>query len=187
MRKKVCAPAHIDTAGAAALKTMRLHECLRRHDITQLSTATAMVAGAGPNSRANAMKNVSEIEMVATTDAILIVKEPATIARTAKRTHSTGRGVRATPTKERRMTTAPMDTTTCRYSRSAPDGARRADRPPLEGTASLIRSLQIERRQHRIGPDDLVVIRRAGVGPDDLLPQRIEEGVAPIDHVLVRV
>ena len=31
--------------------------------------ATAMAAGAGPNSSASVMKNVSEIEMVATTDA----------------------------------------------------------------------------------------------------------------------
>ena len=93
MRKKVCAPAHIDTAGAAVLNSDALSTAVcgaTRSD--KLSTATAMVAGAGPNISANAMKNVSAIEMAANTDANLIVKKPATIASTAKRIHSRGCG-----------------------------------------------------------------------------------------------
>ena len=59
----------------------------------RLSTATAIAAGAGPNKSASVMKNVSEIEIVATTDAILTLKMPVAIASAANSIHSYGRGI----------------------------------------------------------------------------------------------
>src|SRR5437016_4273083 len=87
-RKNACAPAHIETPVAAMLSAMRLQAWPRRHDISRLSTATAIAAGAGPNSSASVMKNVSEIEIVATTEATLTLKEPVAIASAANSIHS---------------------------------------------------------------------------------------------------
>ena len=54
----------------------------------RLSTATAMAAGAGPNSYASVMKNVSDMETVATTDAILTLNDPVAMASAANSIHS---------------------------------------------------------------------------------------------------
>src|SRR5919106_4037520 len=78
--KQTCAPAHSDRAGAAVLNATRTHGSRRRHEMRKLSTATAKVAGPGPNSTAVVMKNVSATEMLADTDAKFSLKEPATIA-----------------------------------------------------------------------------------------------------------
>ena len=56
----------------------------------KLSTAMATVAGAGPKSSADVMKNVSATEMLASIDATLIVNEPVAIAR--RRTAATRAG-----------------------------------------------------------------------------------------------
>src|SRR5213593_124876 len=88
IRKNVCAPAHIETAGAAMFNAIRRQAWPSRHDMIKLSTATAIAAGAGPNSSASVMKNVSEIEIVATTDAILTLNDPVAIASAANSIHS---------------------------------------------------------------------------------------------------
>src|SRR5689334_8100084 len=88
IRKKVCAPTHMETAGAAMFNAMRREAWPSRHDMIRLSSATAIVAGAGPNSSASVIKNVSEIEIVATTEAILTLNDPVAIASAANSIHS---------------------------------------------------------------------------------------------------
>ena len=124
IRKKACAPAHIETAGAAMFSAIRRQAWPSRHDMIKLSAAMAIAAGAGPNNTASVMKNVSEIEMVATTDAILTLNDPMAIASAANSSHSYGRGVPATATTECTMTAAPIATTARTTGSSAPDGAR---------------------------------------------------------------
>ena len=50
--------------------------------------ALARVAGAGPNSSAVVMKNVSETVTLAVTDPIFIENEPVSIASAANSSHS---------------------------------------------------------------------------------------------------
>src|SRR5688572_11677858 len=92
IRKKTCAAAHSDSDGATALNASRVHPCPRRHDITTLSSASATVAGAGPNSSADVMTKVSDALIVASIEAILIVNDPVTSARKANAAHSIGCG-----------------------------------------------------------------------------------------------
>ena len=70
------------------------------------------------------MKNVSEMEIVATTEAILTLKDPVATASAANSIHSYGRGTNATRASECRRTAAPIATTTPTNGFSTPDGAR---------------------------------------------------------------
>src|SRR5437762_3015671 len=72
--KNDCPATHNDSEHWAVLKATRIHECFRRSDEAKLSIATASVAGAGPNSSVEVMKNVSVTEIVARVAAIFIVK-----------------------------------------------------------------------------------------------------------------
>src|SRR5437016_7291082 len=94
--KNTWAAIHIGSAEATVLKILRSHVLRHRHDRTSASAATAMVAAAGPNSSAIAMKKVSATETRADTEAILIVNEPASKARPANRSHGHGRAVMST-------------------------------------------------------------------------------------------
>src|SRR5436190_18049419 len=78
--KKACPAIHSENAGATELKATRSHECRRRHVEMKLSNTSAIVAGAGPNSSADVMKNESATEMLAATDAIFTVNDVVGIA-----------------------------------------------------------------------------------------------------------
>ena len=95
IRKKTRAATHNDSAGAAALNASRVQPCPRRHDITMLSTASATVAGAGPNSSADVMTKVSDALIVASIEATRIVNDPVASARNANAAHSSGCGAPA--------------------------------------------------------------------------------------------
>src|SRR5207245_9244865 len=94
-RKNVCAPTHIENAGAAVLKAMRSQVWRRRYETMPVLSATVIVAGAGPNSIAEAMKNVSVTKTVYDTDAAFIVKTPVSSASVANRRQMEGGGKRA--------------------------------------------------------------------------------------------
>src|SRR5437773_1042137 len=81
--------------------------------------------------------------------------------------------------------TAPTAPMTWTYRRSAAGDLAGGLAPACRG--AVIGSAGVGRGQHRAAPDDLVVQRRLVRAPDDLLPQRIVEPVAPVDHVPVRV
>ena len=66
----------------------------------------ATVTGAGPKSSDDVMKNVSATEMLASTDATLIVNEPVATARLAKSSHSSGCGVAGSNASEWATTSA---------------------------------------------------------------------------------
>src|SRR5687768_16489861 len=70
------------------LKTIWSVECCRRHEDTTVPSAFATVAGAGPNSSAVVMKNVSETVMLAETDPVFIENDPVSSASAAKSSHS---------------------------------------------------------------------------------------------------
>jgi len=89
-QKKTCAPANIPSAGATALKSTRGTASRRRQDMIALSSATSTVAGAGPNSRADAMKKVSETEMLAETGWMFNLNEPVTNASAPSSSHPSG-------------------------------------------------------------------------------------------------
>src|SRR5262245_31293578 len=98
--KNTCAPHQNDSAGAAALNISRQiriapsgSAALARYDITRLSMAIVTVAGAGPNSRAEVMKNVSEIENQTLVPAMRSGNRPVAMASTASISHSRGFGV----------------------------------------------------------------------------------------------
>src|SRR6266705_437170 len=93
IRKKARPAIQIDSDVSAVLNAVFFQEYLRRHETRKLSTATVTVAGAGPKSRTDAMKNVSVTDTIVGIDANCIVKQPAPTANPAKRSHSSGRGV----------------------------------------------------------------------------------------------
>ena len=74
MTKKVRAAIHIVTASAAPLNAICLAGLRRRSEKTTAPAAMTIAAGAGPNSNAVVMKNVSSIPMLAETDAMLVLK-----------------------------------------------------------------------------------------------------------------
>src|SRR5262245_6854945 len=81
-----------DSAGCAALKSIRRNSYPRRQVRTVLSSARATIAGAGPKSIAEAMKKVSEAEMSALTPGILTAHTPATRPSAAKTSELVGGG-----------------------------------------------------------------------------------------------
>src|SRR5229473_1267043 len=170
-RKKVCAATHSDRAGAPTLKPMRSGVCFLRHDNTSESSAIAAVAGAGPKSIAAAMKNVSATEMLASTVAIRIVRDPARMPRTANSVHSYERPGDAARTRESTATAPPATTTARTYHERARPG---------------IRLLRVRRRQRRIracSPDNLILV----VGPPHhlLAAAAVVNRRAPDDLVVV--
>src|SRR5687767_8415983 len=65
IRKNACAAIHIASGGAVALNTTRrvgMGRRASRMEMTRLSIATVTVPAAGPNSSADAMVKLSEIE-----------------------------------------------------------------------------------------------------------------------------
>ena len=84
-----------------------------------LSSASATVAGAGPNSSAEVMTKVSDALIVASIEAILIVNEPVTSARNANAIHSSGCGARGSAAIECTTARPPMATMIWTYRRSA--------------------------------------------------------------------
>src|SRR5213083_770734 len=185
IRKKTRAAIHNDSAGATALNASRVHPWPRRQDITMLSTASATVAGAGPNSKADVMTNVSDALIVASIEATRIVNDPVASARNANAAHSSGCGARGSAAIDCTTASAPTAPMTWTYRRSAAGDLAGGLAPACRG--AVIGSAGVGRGQHRAAPDDLVVQRRLVRAPDDLLPQRIVEPVAPVDHVPVRV
>ena len=94
------------------LNKMRCGLWRRRQDTPPLQIAARIVAGAAPKSIAAAMKNVSETDTFADTDAIFIVKTPETIASTPNSRHAAGCGVWTSAKSDRTMVAAPSAATT---------------------------------------------------------------------------
>ena len=87
-QKNVWLPAHMLNAEFEVLKMTRSTECFRRHEDTTVPNACATVAGAGPNSSAVVMKNVSETVMLALAGPAFIENEPVSSASAASSSHS---------------------------------------------------------------------------------------------------
>ena len=75
---------------AFAVFTRRMGAWCRRHDTMKVSSATASVAGAGPNSSAAVMKNVSETETLAEIDATFIENDPVRTASATNNSQANG-------------------------------------------------------------------------------------------------
>ena len=90
------APAtHSDSAGATVLKATRVPRMALAPRQEEAVGGERHRRGPGPNSSADAMKNVSATEMLASTDAMLSVNEPVRIASAANRNHASGCGTAA--------------------------------------------------------------------------------------------
>ena len=110
-QKNVCAAPHIEIAGAAVLKAIRLTEWPFLNETRKLSTAIETVAAAGPNSSADEMKNVSEdTEIVAAADSLLMLKSPVSTARAVKSIQAKGCGNRTTAAPDQKRTAHPTAT-----------------------------------------------------------------------------
>jgi len=115
--KKRRADTHIASAGAAALNTRRWSLKLRRAsctEMTTLSTATARVPAAGPNSGAAANVKLSEIEKLAGAFGSRIVAMPLSAHSAARISHGMPMGALKTSRAEIPMTIAPAATVALR-------------------------------------------------------------------------
>src|SRR5665213_1992663 len=169
-KKNTWAATQSESAGAATLKPTRTGDILLRSESTRESMAMAAVAGAGPKSIAAAMKNVSATEMLASTEATLIVSEPARMPRTANSIHSYPRPGCTARTSESTATALPAAITKRTYH---------------ERASRRITLLRVGRGQGRVfarAPDDLIVVVGA---PDDVLTVFIGNRRAPDDLIVV--
>ena len=106
-RKNTFAEHQSESGGPAALKASLVQPSFRRHEMMTQSIASASVAGAGPNSSAEATTNVSETVMVAATDTNATLNEPVISASSANSAHSSGCGAERSDASASASTTTP--------------------------------------------------------------------------------
>src|SRR5712692_2151977 len=133
------------------------------------------VPAAGPNSSAVLMKNVSSTAMFAETDLKWTRKQPASIVTAVMASQPIGRAVWAASNAAWASTTAPPATTTWRYRRSARDDEAEAGCPASACMSVLLRA----RIGHRIAPQNRRAVVGRGVAPENRLPVRVVNRVAP--------
>ena len=122
-RKNVRAPPQMDSERAAVLNAIWRTGLPRRSENNSPLQATARVGGAGPNSSAVAIRNVSSIPTVADTDATFSRNQPPTITIAPSVSQASGSGVPIAATAECASTNAPAVTTASRYTCSAREDA----------------------------------------------------------------
>ena len=142
-------------------------------DITRLSMAIVTVAGAGPNSSAEVMKNVSETENQAL--------RAGDAQREAAGDQRQQRRARTTPARAASTAAPTADTPTM----AAPSAVTSADVDVERRVAAGVRSLTV--RPSAVAPDDLVAAGGVGLAPDDLLAARVVDLIAPDDLLARRV
>src|SRR5437016_1400355 len=163
------------------LNAIRCHLCPRRHETTKLSSATVIVAGAGPNNMADVIKNVSVTEIVADTDAIFMVNVPASRAIAAKRSHAKGCGVCGSVRNEWPRIAIPAATTS--RMNTLRGGDTSSERAAVRSSGALwpsaIGLVRVWRRQDGVAPQNLVIVDVLRVAPQNLLSLGVVDLIAP--------